>query len=82
MIRIMLTGANFRSPASAVLEVLSREDIPDVLARHVHVFSPTSARATFRIPRQGPNASRVNWQLVFINGDGTQSDPFSIQIPR
>jgi hypothetical protein len=24
----------------------------------------------------------VNWQLVFINGDGTQSDPFSIQIPR
>lgn len=82
VIRIMLTGANFRSPASAVLEVLSREDIPDVLARHVHVFSPTSARATFRIPRQGPNASRVNWQLVFINGDGTQSDPFSIQIPR
>jgi|HubBroStandDraft_6_1064221.scaffolds.fasta_scaffold40805_3 hypothetical protein len=82
VIRIMLTGANFRSPASAVLEVLSREDLPDVLARHVHVFSPTSARATFRIPRQGPNASRVNWQLVFINGDGTQSDPFSIQIPR
>ena len=82
VIRIMLTGASFRSPASAVLEVVSREDIPDVLARHVHVFSPTSARATFRIPRQGPNASRVNWQLVFINGDGTQSDPFSIQIPR
>jgi hypothetical protein len=80
--RLDLTGANFRSPASAVLEVLSREDIPDVIARHVHVVSPTSARATFRIPQQGPNASRVNWQLVFVNGDGTQSDPFAVQIQR
>jgi hypothetical protein len=82
MIRLVLAGANFRAPGSAVLEVLKREDVPDVLARHVHVSSPTSARAMFRIPQHGPNASRVNWQLVFVNGDGTQSDPFAVQIPR
>ena len=80
-IRLDLTGTNFRGPApSAVLEVLSREDIPDVIARHVHVISPTSARATFRLPQHGPNAGRVNWQLVFVNSDGTQSDPFAVQI--
>jgi len=82
MIRLSLAGANFRGPAaSAVLEVLSREGIPDVIARHVHVSGPTSARATFRIPQHGPNAGRVNWQLVFVNGDGTQSEPFAVQIP-
>ena len=79
-IRLVLTGANFRAPGSAVLEVLSREDRPDLLARHVHVIGPTSATATFRIPAHGPNAGRLNWQLVFINGDGTQSDPFAVQI--
>jgi len=82
-IRLVLAGANFRGPdraASAVLEVLNREDIPDVIARHVHVAGPTSATATFRIPQQGPNAGRVNWQLVFVNSDGTQSAPFTIQI--
>ena len=82
-IRLILTGANFRGPdrsASAVLEVLSREDIPDVIARHVHVVGPTSAKATFRIPQQGPNARRVNWQLVFVNSDGTQSDPFAVTL--
>jgi hypothetical protein len=84
-VRLDLTGTSFRGPdrsASAVLEELDREDIPDVIARHVHVVDSTSARATFRIPLHGPNASRVNWQLVFVNSDGTQSDPFAIQIQR
>ncbi len=81
VIRLDLTGANFRGPgASAVLEVLNREDIPDVVARHVDVTSPTSATARFRIPRHGPDAGRVNWLLVFVNGDGTQSDPFAVNI--
>jgi hypothetical protein len=82
LINVTLDGANFRRPASAVLIAGEREDIPDVLARHVTVNSTTSALATFRIPRHGPDAGRLNWQIVFINGDGTQSyPPFPIQIP-
>jgi hypothetical protein len=80
---LTLHGANFRGPdrsASAVLEVLNREEIPDVIARHVHVVGPTKATATFRIPLRGPDAHRVNWLLVFVNSDGTQSDPFAVQI--
>ncbi len=46
--------------------------------RHGH--QPNLSERPFRIPRQGPDASRANWQLVFINGDGTQSYPFAVQI--
>jgi hypothetical protein len=77
---LTLTGANFRNPASAVLLVANREDVPDVPARHANATSPTAATALFRIPRHGPDAGRANWLLVFINGDGTQSAPFPVHI--
>jgi protocatechuate 3,4-dioxygenase beta subunit len=77
---IAITGTGFRAPASAVLEVVSREDVPDVLARNVQLNGSTAATATFRIPHQGPGSHRANWQLVFINGDGTQSAPFPVHI--
>jgi hypothetical protein len=77
---LTLTGANFRNPASAVLLVANREDVPDVPARHANATSPTVATALFRIPRHGPDAGRANWLLVFINGDGTQSAPFPVHI--
>ena len=70
-----LTGTNFRNPASAILLVENREDLPDVPSRHAHAQSQTSATASFRIPRHGPYAGQVNWQLVFTNGDGTYNDP-------
>jgi hypothetical protein len=80
---VTLGGANFRNPASAVLLVADREDVPDVPARYANASGTTAATATFRIPRHGPNTGRVSWEIVFINGDGTQSyPPFPIQIPR
>jgi hypothetical protein len=77
-----LSGANFRNPAAAVLLEEDQEDLPDVPSRYAQAPSTTSATAIFRIPKRGPDAGRVNWQLVFINGDGTQSyPPFPIQLP-
>jgi len=75
---VHLTGANFRNPAAAVLLVADQEDIPDVQSWYANADSATAATVTFRIPGR-----RVNWQIVFINGDGTQSyPPFPIHIKR
>jgi hypothetical protein len=75
-----VTGTNFRPDASAVLVNADREDVPDVIARNVLVTPPSSATVSFRIPTHGPGSRQPNWLLVFINGDGTQSAPFPVQI--
>jgi hypothetical protein len=75
-----LKGVNFRGPASMILFLPDREEIPDVVARRVTVSATSRAVASFRIPRREFNDRSLRWQVVLTNADGTTSAPADIDV--
>jgi hypothetical protein len=81
-IETMLTGSNFRGPATAILMAEDDEDLPEQRASAT-VITPSTAKATFNNPGSDPNNAGTTWVVSIVNNDGTQSVPIEVlRVPR
>jgi hypothetical protein len=81
-IGIVMTGSNFRAPATAIMTAEDNEDLPEQRAS-ADVNTPSTASAIFSDPSKNPNNAGTTWVVSIVNNDGTQSVPIEVlQVPR